>query len=230
MSWISDRYAEIKTLWHRFEQWERRVLLREKEWNFPIYGTLEEFEQRFQLLVPVVSRDEFFSLYRRLENPTIFGFCTANEVALKVPKPQASNPISHFFLWRSSVHYFHGTLTRNDGDLYLFGHYRLPRIWVNRSVGAINAGLILGTCLLLVAFAGLAVELLTGAETEKLIIFIALIPFAFAPALIGVALFLAWSSYGKVFKFLDRHAQVQTHRILTQICGSSAELPSNQTE
>ena len=147
---------------------------------------------------------------------------------MKVPNPQPNNTLSYIYRWRSSVHYFHGTLIRNDGDLCLFGHYRLPPTWVNRILGAINAGLLLGTTLLFVALAALGVELLTGAETEKLITFIALLPFAFAIALLGLVLSLLWSLFGIIFKFLDRLARAEAYRLLTEICGSPATPPNNQ--
>lgn len=224
MSWISDTYEKLKALWRRFEQWERLVLLREKEWRFPIYGTLEEFEQRFKLLVFQIPRDEFFRFYGWRRDHKSFGFCDSHELALKEPRPPINSFIGLIYYWHSPVYHFHGTLDRKDSELYLYGHYRTTRFWVNWYLGLMNFYYLLCAGWLIVSVTALVLGLPIGGETEQ---FLGVIV---APLFAAAGFTIACIITAQLFENLARPNRIEAYRLLAEICGSPSVPASNHSE
>jgi len=222
MSWLSDSFADIKILWQRFEQWERFALLREREWQFPIYGAVDEFERCFKHQVFQVSRDDFFRLNGWREDHIVFGFCLSNEVTLKVPSP----PINCILIpyWSRPVYHFHGTLVQRGSELYLYGHNRADRLWVNWWRRAANFYYLICAAWLIASAVALGLGLPMDAETEQQF------------GSIVQPLFVAgiWTLYllisAHLIEGLARPVHTEAHRILADICGSPSESSSNHSE
>jgi hypothetical protein len=216
MSCITD----LKALWQRFVQWERFVLLREKEWRFPINGTVEDFEQRFNILVPPSPRNEFFGIKERRKNIRLSGFYESGEVAIKSPNPRPAGKTKPSRGREFSLYHFHGSLNQNQGNLYLYGHNRLTQQTAKGALRAINSWLIYGGTLLIIALAARGVEILTGAAlahfiSSFLIFWLPLILPIFALGAVINCLF------GRFSEYYDRRARAETYRLLAEICSSA---------
>ncbi len=225
MSWLSDTYETLKDLWRRFVRWEHIVLLREKEWRFPIYGTAEEFEQRFRFLVPQVSRDEYFRL-QNLMGKQLIGFCTPDEVAMKVPNPLPTGFIAKIDSGQNSFHHFNGSFNRDRRSSYLYGLYRLPQPIARTCLYGIHFCLFYSVAYF-VATAAYGVAILTGAATAQAIAYFIVSLFPILAPIIAIIVFISWLN-GRFFDFRDRHARAEVYRLLTEICGSPATPPNNQ--
>ena len=214
MTWLSDTYSELKSKWQRFKQWERFTLLREKEWRFPVYGTADEFEQRFNNLIPSSSPDEFFNMRKRRKTSGLSGFCMRGEVAVNAPNPRISGVNKRFLDKETSIYHFHGSLNQDRGGLYLYGRYRLP----HQILRMISSCLIYGAILLGGAVV-YGVQIFTGAFTTHLFIntLISYLPFF---ALIFVLVSVMNWLLVRHLERRDRPARMETQRLLLDICGS----------
>jgi len=227
MSWLSDKYADLKALYLRLEQWERFALLREQEWRFSIYGTAEEFEQRFNFLVPPISRDEFFNMHKRRKTSGHSGFCERGEVAVNVPNPRSTGSSKKFLDRETSIYHFHGSLNQDRGGLYLYGHFRLPHQIARGVLRMINSCLIYGAIVFIVAAAAYGVEILTSVVSTHFF-YNALISYLPFFALFFVLMSLMNCLLVRRLERRDRHARAETYRLLVEICGNTAEPLHNQ--
>ena len=215
MTWLSD----MKALWQRFIQWERLVLLREKQWRFPIYGTTEEFEQRFNFLIPLSPRDEIIIPYTRWKFSGPTGFYDLGEVAVYVPNLQTSGAFAKFFRRDVVLHHFHGSLYRDITGLYLYGHYRLSRDIACIYLAGINFFLLYGVIVLIVAIAAFGIWTLTGAVTAHLIFVTLVSQLPFFTAIFALP-GLVSCLQSRYFEYRDQLARMNTHRLLLDVCGS----------
>ncbi|MCZ6586504.1 MAG: hypothetical protein O7B24_00980 [Alphaproteobacteria bacterium] len=227
MSWLSDTYTELKALYQRFVQWERLALLREREWRFPIYGTVEDFEQRFKFLVPQVFRDEFFNMHKRRKTSGHSGFCERGEVAVNVPNPRSTGSSKKFLDRETSIYHFHGSLNQDRGGLYLYGHFRLPHQIARGVLRMINSCLIYGAIVFIVAAAAYGVEILTSVVSTHFF-YNALISYLPFFALFFFLMSLMNCLLVRRLERRDRHARAEAYRLLTEICGSPATPPNHQ--
>ncbi len=228
MSWLLHTFAKIRALWRLVEAWERRFLLREKEWRFPIAGTAEDFRERFGAIVPAVSRNEYFRRYDKWDKPGSFGFCDSYEIVLKVPNPPPIHRIGKGLHTQNSLHHFHGSLNRDAGGWYVYGRYRLPQHIARSLLSGINVFLFYIVAALVVAALAYGVGALTGAAVPQLIAYVMVFQFPmFAPLYVMMG-FTAWLN-GRLVEHRDWHAREETYRLLRHICGGPAMQPTPQT-
>jgi hypothetical protein len=203
-----DKYNVVKLAWHRFEQWERKVFLRAKEWRIPVDGTAEEFQNRLGNRVTVVPKEEFFKRYKKRKTVEILGFCDGDEFALKLPNSQ-----------KRLVHYLHGVFVHGPDFDYVYAQYRFLH-HKNRRFLKNNHAFLFGIIFLLVsAISAYAVESLTDAPAIGLFTFGALLfgVIFLAPTIVAGP--LIWLNLMRINR-RDRHMCEKTYQLLEEICGN----------
>lgn len=218
MPWLSDILAKAKSLYQQLVHWERMAFLREQEWLLPVYGTADEFEQRFKVAVSQIPRDDFFRLSSWTEDHEAFGFCIDHEMALKVARPTITG---FLFLFRP-VYHFHGSLIQNNGQHYLYGENRADRLFVNWVLPAANFYYLFCAAWLVVAVVAVSLDLPMDAETKHMFGNIV------QPIFVAGVWTLMLIFYSRFYERWARPVHTETHRILADICGSPTEPSSNQ--
>ncbi len=210
MSLILAIFAHLKARYQRLLQWERFALIREREWLFALQGSADDFEQRFNDDVIQTSRDEFFRLSSWTEDHDVFGFCIADEVALKVPRPSIA---SFLFLW--PVYHFHGSLIRDNGQIYLYGHHRADRI-ANWALHAANLYYLICAAWLVKTVVAVSLGLPTDGEPHRIF-------GSFVQPVFIAAIWTLWLLiYARIIEGWARPVHAEIHRVLAEICGNSA--------
>lgn len=215
----------IANLLRRYLGWQKRYLLREKEWRITLGCKIHDFERRFGERVNLVERSKLFRPYTSRLGPGAFGSLKDGEIILRVNTRRRTIAEKLFF---DRTYMFLGSIEKSDTRNIIHGWYRSASLRRDYIVFFVNVWIAIPVLSVPVSIIAAVDEHLRTPDEISLILAIGI---ALAFVLVGIAFSAIGLLFIKLFvrlmsksvTYMNQAASAEAYNILFE-CANARDI------